>query len=225
MRPAPPDLGGEERRRRLAAARIYLVLTTSNDAEGWRPPLLAALQGGGVDILQLRDKRGDEDALVDTAASLQKRCRALNVLFVLNDRPDVAADLDLDGAHVGQEDVSVREARLRLGPDRLLGLSTHDAGEVRAARSRTDVDYVGLGPCFPTDSKMLVRAPGAPALVAACAPVAGDLPVFPIGGITPANIAALAAAGATRAAVGAGILEAADPVAAVRALRAAWTGA
>jgi len=213
---------GDERRARLAAARVYLILTVRDDGPSWHAPLLAALQSGAVDVVQLRDVRGDEDALRADAASLQMRCEAFDVLFVLNDRPDLAAELDLDGAHVGQEDTPVTEARLLLGPERLLGLSTHDVGEVAAAR-RAPVDYVGLGPCHPTGTKQLSRTPGGAGLVAACAAAAGDLPVFPIGGITPANVAALVAAGARRAAVGTGILAAADPATAARALREALT--
>jgi thiamine-phosphate pyrophosphorylase len=162
--------------------------------------------------------RPDERKTYFQAGSLQMLCHAFGVLFLLNDRPDLAAELDLDGAHVGQDDMPVAEARLLLGADRILGLSTHDAGEVEAAR-RADVDYVGLGPCFATDTKTLVRAPRGADLVAECRAAAGDLPVFPIGGITPDNVTALVAAGAARAAVGAGILAADDPAAAARTLR------
>lgn len=209
---------GEERRERLGAARVYLILTLRDDEGGWRAPLMEALRSGAVDVLQLRDVRPDERKTYFQAGSLQMLCHAFGVLFLLNDRPDLAAELDLDGAHVGQDDMPVAEARLLLGPDRLLGLSTHDAGEVESAR-RADVDYVGLGPCFATETKALEREPRGADLVAECRAAAGDLPVFPIGGITPDNVAALVAAGASRAAVGAGILAAADPAAAARTLR------
>ncbi len=218
------DRDGDERRRRLAEARLYLILTVTDDAATWRTPLVEALQTGAIDVLQLRDQRRDERRVYFQAGSLQILCHAFGVLFLLNDRPDVAAKLDLDGAHVGQEDMGIDEARLLLGADRLLGLSTHHPGEVEAA-TRAGVDYAGLGPCFATSSKDLVREPGGADLIASCRAAAGDLPLFPIGGITTANIAQLVAAGATRAAVGAGILESEDPAAAARALREALMGA
>ncbi len=211
---------GEERRAQLAEARVYLILTVCDDEGAWRSPLMEALRSGAVDVLQLRDVRADERRTYFLAGSLQILCHAFGVLFLLNDHPDLAAELDLDGAHVGQEDMPPSEARVLLGPDRLLGLSTHDAGEIEGAL-RMGVDYAGLGPCFPTDTKTLERTPGGGDLVASCRAAAGDLPVFPIGGITPANIATLVAAGARRAAVGAGILGAEDPAAAARALREA----
>lgn len=214
------DAIGEERRTRLAAARLYLILTVRDDEARWRTPLMEALRSGAVDVLQLRDVRADEQRMYFQAGSLQILCHAFGVLFILNDRPDLAAELDLDGAHVGQEDLAPGEARVLLGPDRLLGLSTHAAGELEAA-ARAGVDYAGLGPCFASDTKQLVRTPGGAGLVAECRAAAGDLPVFPIGGITPDNVASLVAAGARRAAVGSGVLAAADPAAAARTLRAA----
>ena len=177
-----------------------------------------------MDLLQLRDVSGDEPRLRARARLLRDLCAAHDVLLLLNDRPDIAAALDLDGAHVGRDDVPPETARAWLGPDRLLGLSTHDPEELAAAHE-APVDHVGLGPCFPTRSKALDYVPGGGALVARCLPAAGGLPVFPIGGITPANVAELAAAGATRAAVGAGILAAADPASAARAVREALRGA
>ena len=111
------------------------------------------------------------------------------------------------------------EARARIGPDRLLGVSTHDEAEIAEAAGR-GADHVGLGPCFPTGTKHLERAPGGAELVRRGVAAAGDLPVFPIGGITPDHVAFLAAAGARRVAVGAGVLEASDPVEAVRRIHA-----
>ncbi len=214
---------GQERRARLADARVYLILTVRDDEGAWRAPLMEALQSGAIDVVQLRDVRADDARTYLQAGSLQMLCHAFGVLFILNDRPDLAAELDLDGAHVGQDDMPVAEARLLLGPERLLGLSTHDAGEMEAAL-RADVDYAGLGPCFATETKELVLTPRGPDLVAECRAAAGDLPVFPIGGITPENVGTLVDAGATRAAVGAGVLEAEDPAAAARTLRRTLLG-
>jgi thiamine-phosphate pyrophosphorylase len=209
----------DERLRRLRATRVYVILTLGPEGDDakWRPAAERALATGCVGMLQLRDVGGDEDRLAARARDLAPRCAEHGALFLVNDRPDLAAALDADGAHVGQEDVPAAQARALVGPNRLLGLSTHGPEEMEAARALR-VDYAGLGPCFPTVTKALVREPRGPALVASCLAAAGDLPFFPIGGITPANAASLVAAGARRVAVGAGVLAAADPAAAVRAL-------
>lgn len=211
---------GAARRAHLETACVYLIVTLDAQRRDELAPTEAALASGAVDLVQLRDVSGDEARLRARAAALKVLCADHGVALILNDRPDIAAALDLDGAHVGRDDVPAATARAWLGPDRLLGLSTHDPAELEAARHEP-VDHVGLGPCFPTGSKALAYEPGGAGLVARCLPVAGDLPVFPIGGITPDNVGSLAAAGATRAAVGAGILAAADPAAAARALREA----
>lgn len=214
---------GLQRRDRLATARVYLIVTLDAPDAGELDALSRALASGAVDLVQLRDVSGDEPRMRARAERMRALCREHDALLILNDRPDVAAAMDLDGAHVGLDDVPAATARAWLGPDRLLGLSTHDPEEVAAARSQP-VDHIGLGPCFPTQSKDLTYTPGGADLVARCVPAAGDLPVFPIGGITPENVHALAAAGATRAAVGAGILAAADPADAARAVQKALGG-
>ena len=207
------------RRERLAKARLYLILTVRVGDGAWPSALRQALASGCVDLVQLRAKGADEKALRGHLARLKPLCRSAGCLLLLNDHAALAAELDLDGAHVGQADMAVDEARALLGPDRLLGLSTHDEPEIEAAQT-LPVDYLGLGPCFATQSKELERAPQGPELVARCAPLAADRPLFPIGGITPANAASLAAVGARRLAVGAGILAAADPAGAARHLAA-----
>lgn len=203
------------RQERLQQTRVYLILTLAPGTAVPEAALGAALASGSVGMVQLRMPDADEAAIRRVVAKVHPLCQEAGALLLLNDRADLAAALDLDGAHVGQEDLAPAAARALLGPARLLGLSTHDEAEVRAAR-RAPVDYLGLGPCHATTSKMLARTPAGPALVARCAPAAGPLPLFPIGGITPENIAALAAAGARRAAIGSGILDASDPAEAAR---------
>lgn len=213
-------MNGAERRRRLEAASVYLIVTLDAAAPDELVPLEAALASGAVDLVQLRDVSGEEPLLRERAARMRALCRAHDALLILNDRPELAAALDLDGAHVGREDVPPETARAWLGGERLLGLSTHDPEEVAAAQA-VPVDHIGLGPCFPTTSKNLAYEPGGADLVARCLPAAGALPVFPIGGITPENVTHLASAGATRAAVGAGILGALDPANAARGVQKA----
>jgi len=205
------------RRERLAAVRVYVVATPAAHGAGWERALAEALATGRVGMVQLREKTMDDRTFLERAARLRRLCADHEALFVVNDRVHLVEDADADGVHVGEDDVPVEEARARLGADRLVGLSTHDEAEVAAASGR-GADYVGLGPCFGTTTKTLARRPGGGDLVRRCLPHAEGLPVFPIGGITPDNAAAIAVAG--RAAVGAGVLEAPDPAAAVRRLHA-----
>lgn len=206
-----------DRRARLHDARLYLIVSPETLGDDWEERVARALASGAVDVLQLRVKAWEDERLRRVAVALRTACQRLDTLFVLNDRVDLALEVEADGVHVGEHDHSVAEARQGIGHDRLVGSSTHDAGELRTAEG----DYVGLGPCFATDSKRLTRAPGGAALLEAALPAAPDgLPVFPIGGIDEQNLPSLIAAGATRAAVGAGVLAQSDPARAARALQA-----
>jgi thiamine-phosphate diphosphorylase len=143
-------------------------------------------------------------------------CHARGVKFLINDRVHLVARTGADGAHVGEDDLAPEQARRLLGPDRLLGISTHDRAELEAAAGR-GADYAGLGPMFPTGTKALTRTPGGAGLVRATLGATG-LPVFCIGGIGPDNVGELVSAGATRVAVSSAITQAPDPAAAARAL-------
>lgn len=210
---------GQARRARLATARLHLVAGPETGGAGWAGAARAALASGAVDVLQLRLKQAGDEAVRAAAHEARAWCNAAGALLVIDDRVALAATCDADGAHVGEHDLPPGLARLLLGPERLLGLSTHGREEVLAARA-LPVDYLGLGPCHPTGSKALERHPGGPALVAAALPAAGALPVFAIGGITAAHLPALVAAGVRRVAVGSAVLAAPDPALAARALAA-----
>ena len=143
---------------------------------------------------------------------LARRLAGLGVPLILNDRVHLVTEAGAMGVHLGEDDLPPEEAREILGPGRILGLSTHDREEVAAADGR-GADYVGLGPMFPTGTKELTRRPGGPGLLRSVRG-ATVLPVFPVGGITAANLPSLVEAGATRAAVSSAICAAADPRAA-----------
>jgi len=211
---------GDERRARLAAARLYLVCGAAGDGRDLRAFLDAALRGG-VDIAQLREKDaavGDE-AILAAARVFRDVCDAHGALFVLNDRPDLAAAAGADGVHVGQDDMPVAEARALVGEDLLLGRSTHTPDQVEDA-AVADVDYFAVGPVHATPTK-----PGRPAvgleLVRHAAGAPRPVPWFAIGGIDDATIGNVVAAGATRIVVVRALTEAADPEATARALRGA----
>jgi len=202
-----------DRRDRLARARLYLVCDRRPEA------FLRAALGGGVDIVQLRDKEASDEQVLNAAQAFRRVADEHGALFVVNDRPDLAVAADADGVHVGQDDTPVSEARAVVGTDRIVGLSTHSPDQVAAARG---VDYIAVGPVYATPTK-----PGRPAvgleLIRHAAAHAPD-PWFAIGGIDRETVGAVAAAGARRAVVVRAITEADDPGAAARALREALVG-
>lgn len=201
----------------LAGARLYLILEARPGGRDAVPIVEAALRGG-VDLVQLREKLLPDGELVAVARRLAAACDRAGALFVLNDRPDLAADCDADGVHVGQDDVAPAEARRLAGAGRFVGLSTHSPAQIAAAHA-AGVDYIGVGPVWETATK-----PGRPAVgleLVAEAARSARLPWFAIGGIDLANLAQVREAGATRLAVVRAIRDAADPEAAARAFRSA----
>ena len=210
----------DARRERLAAARLYLVC---DRRPGGRPlgDVLEAALRGGVDVVQLRDKRAGDDEVLAAARDARARCAAHGALFLVNDRPDLAVAADADGVHVGQDDASVAAARAVVGPGRLLGLSTHGAGQSDAAAA-LDVDYLAVGPVHPTPTKPGRPAIGLDPVRHAAATV--RRPWFAIGGIDERTVGDVVAAGARRVVVVRAIAEADDPERAARALRGALDG-
>ena len=196
-------------RDRLARSRLYLVLA-GGDAHVLEPALR-----GGVDIVQLRDKVLDDDALVAAAEPFRAVCMEHGAFFVLNDRPDLVEACGADGVHVGRSDIPIAQARSLIGPDRLLGLSVSTLEELGDVG---DADYVGVT-AFTTPTKEDAVAGGLELLRAAAEAL--TVPWFAIGGIELSNIAEVAAAGAPGVAVVRAIRDASDPEAAARMLRSA----
>jgi thiamine-phosphate pyrophosphorylase len=199
---------------RLAGARLYLICDERSDA------FLEHALRGGVDIVQLRIKDADDDRITAAARRYARVCRDAGALLIVNDRPDLAVAAGADGAHVGQDDIAVSEAREIVGEQLIVGLSTHSRAQVDAAAS-AGVNYIGVGPVHATPTK-----PGLPAVgldLVSYAARHSALPFFAIGGIDPANVVAVRTAGAWRVGVVRALTEAEDPEAAARALRAALT--
>ena len=199
-----------DRHERLRSAHLYLVCDEQGDG------FLATVLGAGVDIVQLRMKDAGDDAIVAAGQRFARSAATHRALFILNDRPDLVAATGADGVHVGQDDVAVSEARAIVGPDRLIGLSTHSPAQVDAAAD-LDVDYIGVGPVHATPTKPGRAAVGL-GLVGYAAEHA-SVPFFAIGGISPENIAAVRSAGAKRIAVVRALTDASDPARAARQLR------
>jgi thiamine-phosphate pyrophosphorylase len=198
---------------RLADARLYLVC----DARP-RAFLDAALRGG-ADLIQLRDKTLGDEALIAAARDFRAAADAHGALFILNDRPDLVEACAADGVHVGQDDGTPAEARALVGPERIVGRSTHAPAQADAADADPDVDYLAVGPVHATPTK-----PGRPAAgldyVAYAARTVGT-PWFAIGGLDAETLPVAVEHGARRAVVVRAITDAADPERAAAELRAA----
>lgn len=208
-------LSGAERRERLAAARLYLVCAA--DGREGLAGLLGEAVAGGVQVVQLREKELPDAELRPLAEAGRALCERMGALFVLNDNPRVAAGVGADGVHVGQEDMPVAQVRELVGPEMLIGLSTHSPEQIEAVDAGL-VDYIGVGPIHETPTK-----PGRPAVgleliryAAARAPV----PFFAIGGLDAGNAGEALEAGAQRIVVLRAIADAPDPRAAAGELRA-----
>lgn len=172
---------------------------------------------GGVDAIQLRGKDLPMSEQVAIGRALRAITREAGVLFIVNDRADLAVALDADGVHVGQDDLPADLARRVVGPGRIVGVSAATIAEARAARD-AGADYLGVGAIFGTSTKLDAGAPTGPALLGTIGG-AVDLPLVGIGGINHANAAAVIAAGAAGVAVVSAIVAADDPEAAARDLK------
>jgi thiamine-phosphate pyrophosphorylase len=194
--------------------RLYAIVDPQTTG---RSPLTlaAAYLAAGARLLQLRLKDADARTLYETALALRGVTRAVGAYLVVNDRPDVAAAVDADAVHLGQTDVPVAVARRVLGPDRWIGVSTHDVDEARAAVA-DGADYLGVGPICTTTSKAGALPARGLELVRAVRTLT-PLPLVAIGGITIESAPDVIAAGADSVAVIAALTQAKDPAAAVRA--------
>ena len=196
----------------LADRRLYLCTADRPDLAAF----LGACIGGGVDVVQLRDKHLDARHLLARARAAVAVCRDLGVPFVLNDRPDLALECGADGVHVGQDDGPASLARRILGPDAIVGLSTHAPAELDASASEP-ADYVSVGPVTATPTKP--GRPGTGLDYLRHAATTATRPWFATGGVAPDTLPAMLDAGARRFVVVRWLTEAADPTVAARALR------
>jgi thiamine-phosphate pyrophosphorylase len=214
---AMPEDRGPLRRERLRTARLYFVCEAMPDGRDLEALLHAAL-GAGVDIVQLREKELGRDEIERSAQTFRRLCDTYSALFIVNDHPYLAQSCDADGVHVGQDDVAVAEARETLGPEAIVGLSTHSEEQL-AASAGAPVDYVSVGPIWETPTK--AGRPGVGLGLVGHAAADAPHPFFAIGGIDTANAAEVVAAGAHRLGVVRAIRDAEDPTAVAEALRGA----
>jgi thiamine-phosphate pyrophosphorylase len=217
---------GSERRAQLSAAHLYLVCD-ANPGGRPLPDVLHPAIAGGVQVVQLRDKQLPDEELAAVANAAHALCERLGALLIVNDRPLVAREAGADGVHVGQDDMPVAEVRELVGPDVLIGLSTHAPEEIDAAVASAGdgaplVDYIGVGPVHETPTKLGRPAVGIGLVDYAAAHA--HVPFFAIGGLDASNVGDVLAAGATRIVVLRAIADAEDPEATARELSALLGG-
>ncbi|MCU1483616.1 MAG: thiamine-phosphate pyrophosphorylase [Actinomycetia bacterium] len=196
----------------IADRKLYLCTPDRPDLERFIESCIT----GGVDIVQLRDKDLDARPLLERARLALRVCHGLGVPFILNDRPDLALEVGADGVHVGQDDAPPALCRKLLGPDAIIGYSTHAEAELDAALTEP-VNYVSTGPVVATPTKP--GRPGTGLDLLRHAAATATLPWFVTGGAAPDTIADMVAAGARRFVVVRWLTESSDPERAARALR------
>lgn len=209
-------LVGAGSRQRLRDCRLCAILTAANCAASL-DFVIAESAAGGVDMVQLREKCLPDRELLDRARKVRRWTRDAGVLFIMNDRPDLARLADADGVHLGQDDMPVHQARRIGGPDAIIGVSTHNIEQVRRA-VLDGADYIGIGPVFPSSTKEFTELAGLDFVRAATAET--TLPAFALGGITCVNVDQVIAAGATRIAVSSELCGADEPRPVAEELRA-----
>jgi thiamine-phosphate pyrophosphorylase len=214
---APPEAIGELRRQRLRWARLYLVCEArphGQDPEA----LLNVAMAGGAGMVELRDRQQPRNVIERSGRTFRRLADTYGALFIVNDDPYLAVELRADGVHVGQDDMPPAETRKILGPNAIVGLSTHSREQIEAA-SQQPVDYISVGPIWETPTKEGRPATGLE-LVKTAAEIA-DRPWFAIGGIDISNVEEAVEAGAERICVVRAIRDADDPRAVAARLFAA----
>lgn len=198
--------------------RLYIILDPSVCPERSLVEVLTASAEAGASLFQYRNKTASMKEAYVEALALRQAATKAGVLFIVNDRCDLALAVDADGVHLGQGDLPLDLARKVMGPDKLIGISTHNPDQVRDA-SAGKPDYLGFGPIFPPGSKQdhdpVVGLEGLRAMRKLT-----SLPIFAIGGIQIGQVGEVMEAGADGVAVISAILKAADVREAVRAFLA-----
>lgn len=202
----------------LLSAKLYGIVDLGYVEPSALIRVTAEMIEGGIDVIQLRAKGRSPDEVRHWSEWLLLVCREAGVPFFVNDHPDIAASIGVDGVHVGQDDASMDEVRAIVGDSMLVGRSTHSLDQAAAAAADPRTDCIGFGPLFATPTKPDYSPIGTEEIreVHARHP---DLPVFCIGGIKKEHLPSLVESGAKRVVIVSGILQAPDIAAYVRAAR------
>ncbi|MCZ6494911.1 MAG: thiamine phosphate synthase [Alphaproteobacteria bacterium] len=206
------------------SCRLYLITPERVDPGPFADTLALALDAGNVACVQLRLKGIDDDAIREAVRTLAPVAQSRDVAFLLNDRPDLAAETGCDGVHVGQQDSSYEEARAAVGDDSIVGITCHDSRHFAMVAAEKGADYVAFGAFYPTATKDAIGHPDAQILSWWSEMM--TVPSVAIGGITAANCAPLVKAGADFIAVLSAVWSHADgPGVAVKAFNKTITEA
>lgn len=203
-------------RDRLDHARLYVLVDGAASPEAFAARVESLIEAG-VHVIQLRDKRLDDRQLLTRARLLHEITIGTSTLFIVNDRPDIALLAGADGVHVGQEELTVKDVRAIVGPEALVGVSTHSLAQAQQA-VLDGANYLGVGPTFPSGTKHFEEFPGLALLRAVAAEI--RLPAFAIGGITQENLTQVLDTGMRRIAVRGAVATSTDPAAVARELLA-----
>jgi thiamine-phosphate pyrophosphorylase len=196
--------------KQISDCRLYGILDTGYVSSNRMAGMARSLIAGGIDILQLRAKKETPEAILAIAREIAPLCKQAGVPFILNDHPALVRDAGADGAHVGQDDMSVAEARFLAGPGAIVGKSTHSLEQALATAAESP-DYLGFGPLFATPTKPDYRPIGTTEITEVHARIV--IPVFCIGGIKESNLPDVIAAGARRVVIVSDLLLADDSAA------------
>ena len=203
--------------KQIAHCRLYGILDTGYVSPESMAAMASSLIKGGVDILQLRAKKKSREEIRTMALELAPICRKAGIPFILNDHPDLVSETGADGAHVGQDDLSVAEARSLAGPGAIIGKSTHSLDQAMAAVAESP-DYIGFGPLFATATKPDYSPIGTEQIREVYRAI--PFPVFCIGGINLGNLATVRDCGAERVVIVSDLLIAEDPTTRTAACKA-----
>lgn len=197
--------------------RLYLITPPAPDPVAFSGELAAALEAGDVAAVQYRPKGINDAAICDAVSILQPVVRAAGAAFILNDRPELAAESGCDGVHLGQDDMPYRAARSLLGPNSIIGVTCHDSRHLAIEAAEQGADYVAFGAFYPSGTKQLATR-ATPEVLRWWSDLV-EIPSVAIGGIGPDNCATLVRAGADFLAVSGAVWHHPDgPGAAVQAL-------
>ncbi len=204
----------------ISDARLYAILDMGYVDEQNATAVTRALLAGGAGILQIRAKRWGRERIGSMAERILPLTRDAGVPLIINDYPEVAAEVDADGVHVGQDDGSIEEIRYIVGDKMMIGRSTHTVAQAKQALE-DGFSYIGFGPVFPTPTKAGRPGIGLDNIATAQAEVGTKIPMFCIGGIKMNNLSEVVTAGAQRVVIVSGLLQAEDIEAATKAALAA----
>lgn len=178
----------------MTDTQLYLITPPAFDVDDFAQALTAALDGGPVASVQLRLKGVPDAEIIAAAHVLMPLCHSRNVAFIINDRPDIARNIDADGVHIGQDDMSYADARAMVGDDSIVGLSCHNSRHLSMTAAEQGADYVAFGAFFPTRTK--AQTATADMDILSWWAELFEIPCVAIGGITVSNAEKLITAGA-----------------------------